>query len=66
MGSDGDYWMYRADSPTPERPPAGVQMTVEQWEQLSPGYRRTIARVFERNAELPAGQRAMLRLKGMV
>ena len=65
MGSDGDYWMYRADSPTPSKP-AGVRMTEEQWEQLSPGYRRTIARVFERNAELPAEQRAMLRLKGMV
>lgn len=65
MGSDGDYWMYRADSPTPGKP-AGVNMTSEQWEQLSPGYRRTIVRVLERNAELPSADRAMLRLKGMV
>ena len=65
MGSSDQFWMYRADTPTPGVP-GGVRMTREEWESLSPGYRRTIVRTLERIAELPAADRAMLALKGMV
>ena len=56
MGSNDQFWMYRA----------GARMTREEWEKLSPEDRRTIVRSLERIAELPAADRAMLALKGMV
>lgn len=43
-----DYWMYKAE-PAPEEVPEGVFATKEDWLQLSPGYRRTIARIFSKD-----------------
>ena len=65
MKSRDRFWMYRAEAKTPGVP-AGVRMTREEWDSLPPEDRRAIVRSLERVAELPAADRAMLALKGMV
>lgn len=45
------YWEFKAPEP-PAQPPKHTKMTIEQWEQLSPGYRRAIAKEFEKRKDL--------------
>ena len=41
------YWTYKAP-PTPGEAPPDCDMTRDQWQQLSPGYRREIWRGYDR------------------
>lgn len=54
------FWSYKAPPP-PDDPPAGVRATRAQWMQLTPGFRREIARTLKKlrrdmslNAEIKA------------
>ena len=42
------FWTYQAPE-TPAEPPAGTKISVEDWQTLTPGMRREIARSFARN-----------------
>ncbi len=42
-----NYWSYKAPAPA-TLPPRRCDMTQEQWEQLSPGYRREITRYMQK------------------
>lgn len=46
------FWTYKAP-PAPDQPPPGVSATRQEWLQLTPGYRREIARQLERVAMSP-------------
>lgn len=45
------FFSYKAPAPADD-PPPGTRMTREEWEQLSPGYRREITRYHERRERL--------------
>lgn len=46
-GKYKSFWEYKAEPPE-ANPPTNVNMTITEWETLSPGYRRAISKEYNK------------------